>query len=232
MMNHRELMQDAKQLIHGLENNNDILVKDMLDKLSNSNNNILYQEIGKLTRELHNAISHINQGMVNEANQSNDISDAKKQLNAVVSMTENAANTTMDLIEATLPISDNLGVACAKLNTQAKAIDGNSIQEASQRDFHQSVLFFLTSVEEDFATIHKNLYGILLAQEYQDLTGQKIKQVISLFSDMELKLIRILKLAANSELSEEECKKLMNHSKQDKLYNQGQVDDLLSDLGF
>ncbi|MFP3457942.1 protein phosphatase CheZ, partial [Psychrobacter sp. SIMBA_152] len=69
----------------------------------------LYQEVGKLTRELHSAIVsfQIDPNMP-QAEEVSQITDATERLSYVVKLTEGAANRTMDLVEESTPVLNDL----------------------------------------------------------------------------------------------------------------------------
>jgi len=91
-----------------------------------------------------------------------------------------------------------------------------------------------------------------MAQGYQDLSGQVIKRVIELVSDVEKNLVRLVKLASNVEevagikqanskqvTERDETRRLQaegpqinQQDNQDVMSGQDDVDDLLSSLGF
>jgi chemotaxis protein CheZ len=81
-----------------------------------------------------------------------------------------------------------------------------------------------------------------MAQDFQDLTGQIIKRVITLVSEVEQQLVGILTVFGAEQLEnkpEEEVKSsdpegpIINaYERDDAVSNQDEVDDLLSSLGF
>ncbi len=86
--------------------------------------------------------------------------------------------------------------------------------------------------------LHDSLTEILMAQSYQDLTGQIIRRVIGLVRDVEEKLVRLVAISGASRKPVEkkavelEGPAVPNIEQGDMIDNQNDVDDLLSSLGF
>ena len=112
---------------------------------------------------------------------------------------------------------------------------------------------FLARSERDGAKLSGHLNDILLAQDYQDLTGQVIKRVTQLVTDVESNLLKLVLMASqvdrfagiehdHSTLRAEQVKeKQPSHGEGPQIHadkrddvasNQDDVDDLLSSLGF
>ncbi|HRE18705.1 MAG TPA: protein phosphatase CheZ, partial [Rhodocyclaceae bacterium] len=81
------------------------------------------------------------------------------------------------------------------------------------------------------------LTEIMMAQDFQDLTGQVIKKIVSLAQDLESGLMSVLVEVVPDERRTQEVDSLMNGpvinaEGRDVVVNQAQVDDLLESLGF
>jgi chemotaxis protein CheZ len=103
--------------------------------------------------------------------------------------------------------------------------------------------FIVTRTDE---AAHRTMAGaeetdIMMAQDYQDITGQMIKQVVSVVQEIEEKLVRLVVIFGyNSETTKAEAKNgekthgpQLTGVDQDKVAtSQSNVDDLLASLGF
>ncbi|MDP2056996.1 MAG: protein phosphatase CheZ, partial [Thiobacillus sp.] len=82
------------------------------------------------------------------------------------------------------------------------------------------------------------LLDIMMAQDFQDLTGQVIRKVTDLAHGLEQQLVQLLLDYSPAEVRREANSGLLNGpqinpaSKSDVVADQGQVDDLLDSLGF
>jgi chemotaxis protein CheZ len=100
---------------------------------------------------------------------------------------------------------------------------------------------FIAYAEQDTAQLYQLLNEILMAQGFQDLTGQVIKRVIELVREVEQSLIHLLKVFGTSE-PDHARKEIEKHQaegpiinaeeREDVVSGQDDVDDLLSSLGF
>jgi chemotaxis protein CheZ len=101
----------------------------------------------------------------------------------------------------------------------------------------------LSQVEGNSSELRGQLTEILMAQDFQDLTGQIITRVINLVNEVESRLLEILKAFSASQLDESANNKkkastdpegpiLNPHEREDAVSSQDEVDDLLSSLGF
>ena len=209
----------------------------------------LYQEVGRLTRGLHEAIKNFNVDVTGSSEDSaklSEMAEATDRLDYVVTMTERAANKTMDLVEETFPLVDNLKSSAAQLHADwnrlaAREMDANEFRELYKRMGH-----FLDEVEGAGQGMSGKLNEILLAQDYQDLTGQVIQRVTGLVRDLESSLVRLVQVAGAvdsitgmvhdttpDEVSAfEGVGPQIDTTKEDVVANQDDVDELLSSLGF
>jgi len=232
----------VKDLLATMEAGNEAGVKEVLDELTHIRESDIYQEMGKLTRELHDAIKTF--GMDDQiANiTEHDIPDARARLKHVIDMTDKAANRTMDAVEESLPIcagmesrSSNLHEAWARF--RQRDMDVNEFRELAQQ-----LGTFLDENTIDAGKVRNSLNDILMAQDFQDLTSQIIKRVIALVEQVEDKLIGLVSLTS------EQFDKTIEHKEKNGLEaagpavpglddagvvsGQDEVDDLLSSLGF
>ena len=102
----------------------------------------------------------------------------------------------------------------------------------------------METAERDSAQLHLNMTEIMMAQDFQDLTGQVIKRVIELVKEVEDSLIHLLTVFGEpgSNNANEEEKAVDNNgvegpiidaeTREDAVSSQDEVDDLLSSLGF
>ncbi len=94
------LKKHARELVDCLERGHFQQAVQLIQELSQARDRGLYQEVGKLTRELHNAIVDFQIDPHSpHAQEMSQIADATDRLSYVVEMTEKAANRTMDLVE-------------------------------------------------------------------------------------------------------------------------------------
>jgi len=195
-------------------------------------------QLGQLTRKLHEAMRELGYDRVLE-DTAKAIPDARDRLNYVVTMTEQAAIRALNAIEAAKPIQDRMGNEAAGL-----ANDWNKLfkREIGVQDFKalaERTRTFLVSVPTHTEATSAQLMEIMMAQDFQDLTGQVIKRITDMVQGMETQLLKLLVENAPAERREvAESRGLLNgpvtgadrHG--DVVTTQSQVDELLESLGF
>jgi len=187
------------------------------------------------------------------AEEVSQITDAAERLAYVVKLTEAAANRTMDLVENSTPLVNGLGNEAKALSADWGRFMRREVGAEEFRELARRVDSFLTRSEADNNVVSANLTDILLAQDYQDLTGQVIKRVTQLVTDVESNLLKLVLMASqvdrfagiehdraallaenNSQknLTKGEGPQIHADKRDDVVSGQDDVDDLLSSLGF
>ncbi|MBU3056691.1 protein phosphatase CheZ [Pseudomonas indica] len=248
------LKTHARELVDSLEQGQFGKAVQLIQELSQVRDHGLYQEVGKLTRELHNAIVNFQiDPRVPHAKEVSQIADATERLSYVVQMTERAANRTMDLVEECAPLVNDLNDEARSLSADWGRFMRREIGAEGFRELAKRIELFLARSERDSDKLSSHLNDILLAQDYQDLTGQVIKRVTQLVTEVESNLVKLVLMASQvdrfagiqhdhealraeqekqKEPSRGEGPQIHADKRDDVVSGQDDVDDLLSSLGF
>ncbi len=235
-----EYLALAREMVSCLEKDQMTDAQRILEEFARARESYLFQELGKLTREFHEALQgfNVDTNLANIAEQ--DIPDAKERLNYVIKMTDEAANQSLGAVESCMPICDNIEENSKQLIDEWKRFIRREMDPKDFRQLSQKVVTFLAVAESDSATLKANLNDVLMAQGFQDLTGQIIRRVIKLVNDVENSLVNLIKMSSQRGLGVKDHveKKSELHGPvvpgldKDSVQNQDEVDDLLSSLGF
>lgn len=237
-------LEEAKALVVALEAGDNESANQIINDAASQESKELFAEVGKLTRQLHDSLTNfkLDQKIANLA--TDDIPDAKERLSYVMNMTEQAANKTMDAVDSSLPLADKINNALTDLKPEWEKLMQRQIQLGEFKSLCYSINEFMESTEKDSAQLHLNMTEIMMAQDFQDLTGQVIKRVIELVKEVEDSLIHLLTVfgePASNKANEEEKPVDSNgvegpiidaENREDAVSSQDEVDDLLSSLGF
>ena len=197
-----------------------------------------YSQIGHLTRKLHDTLHDLGLDKSLEKALDNTIPDARDRLAYIATVTEKAAERVLNATDVAKPLQDQMGAGAAKLSGQWDRLLKN---ELSIDDFKQLVTDtrgFLGTVTQHSKTTNDQLLEIMMAQDFQDLTGQVIKKVIEMAKEMENQLLVLLLQSTSPEKKAEMETSLLNgpvinaEGRTDIVTSQEQVDDLLESLGF
>ncbi|CAM3890525.1 protein phosphatase CheZ [Rheinheimera salexigens] len=239
-------LQQARQLVELLETEQYESANQLVQQLALPDSSELFAEVGKLTRQLHSSLEsfHLDPSLNNLLEE--DIPDAKKRLAHVIGMTEQAANRTMDAVESCLPIADHISQQLALIQPQWQRLMQRQLPLDEFKSMCHNVDGFLLQANIDSKTLNSLLTDVLMAQDYQDLTGQILSRVIELVREVEEGLIGLLtafnKSETASSLAPTKNKKVKARDaegpildaaeREDVVTGQDDVDDLLSSLGF
>lgn len=239
-------LQQARQLVELLEAEQFESANQLVQQLALPDSSELFAEVGKLTRQLHSSLEsfHLDPSLNNLLEE--DIPDAKKRLAHVIGMTEQAANRTMDAVESCLPIADHISQQLTLIQPQWQRLMQRQLPLDEFKSMCHNVDGFLLQANIDSKTLNGLLTDVLMAQDYQDLTGQILSRVIELVREVEEGLIGLLTAFNKSEtaasLAPTKNKKVKARNaegpildaaeREDVVTGQDDVDDLLSSLGF
>ena len=234
----------ARSLVDHLETGNDEGAVSVIAELAGFRDSVLFREVGRLTRELHDSIN----GFVMDAQLANiaqtEMPNAAERLRYVIATTEQAANTTLEAVEESLPLADSLRNDAQHLSDQWSKFNSRQLSVDDFRALSAELSTFLDSTQANTVELHNKLSEVLMAQGYQDITGQIIRKVIDLVNDVESKLVELVRLSGNRHKAAKENEAaagpdIAAHGpmvpgvdKADTVNGQDEVDDLLSSLGF
>ncbi|WP_428035216.1 protein phosphatase CheZ [Amphritea sp.] len=257
-----ELHLRAEQLVELLNQGQMAQAMELVQQLNEMRHQALYHEVGTLTRAVHNAIVGFTDDVTStELLQDSkqhiaSIADASDRLSYVIELTESNAHKTIDEVDEAL---HQVSIIEQGFLRRKELIDDLCALKDSHPQLealYEKACRYADDHSASLADLKQRLTGILLAQEYQDITGQLIKRVIQLVADIEDKLVGLMAVAARvnnlgalSAAQNDESESDANQAKrtadvqaegpQMKGRNQGEVastqddvDDLLSSLGF
>lgn len=230
-------LAQARKLVVCLEAGDDAGAQCLIQGLS-GNGGQLFQEIGRLTRELHEAIHGflLDDRLLQLAE--HEMPDATERLNYVITMTEQSAHATLSAVEISLPLAEELEQSAASLEQEWKRFCERKLPLAEFRELSDEIGAFLTTTNAHSQTLHGKLSEVLMAQGFQDLTGQIIRRVIEMVKDVEEKLVHLIKISGHKAApvmkreTELEGPVVPGLQQGDVIASQDDVDDLLSSLGF
>lgn len=195
--------------------------------------------IGQLTRTLHDSLRELGydkrlQTLAAEA------PEAQDKLTYVATKTEQAAERTLNATEIAIPIQEKLSADASHLSEQWKSALENSKHHVDSEQFKFlliDTLQYLDNVSTQTSATNSQLMEIMMAQDFQDLTGQVIKKITLMVQNLEKDLIEILLAsvpAKKHDINEGFLNGPVTNPEKcsDVVCNQDQVDDLLASLGF
>jgi chemotaxis protein CheZ len=190
----------------------------------------IFQQLGTITRQLHDTLHQL--GVMPHLQEAADgLPDARSRLNYIAQKTAAAAEKVLNSV-------DNAKVEHRAISDHTRAIATAIVADPVRAVASGSVMNFVSDVEQATARIDQHLTDIMLAQDFHDLTGQVVAKVVTLATELEANLVKLLVQAAPPEQAHKVETSLLNgpvvnpEGRTDVVQNQSEVDDLLASLGF
>lgn len=198
----------------------------------------VFQQVGVMTRQLHDTLTELGHGKLAQETVSL-IPDAKDRLNYIANLTEQAACRVLNATDIVNPIIDGLESDAGTLGVKWDALFNNQMDVAEFKLLAEETRrFFKQGLPQKTRATKEQIMEIIMAQDFQDLTGQVIKKVISVAQELEAQLMGVLIETMPGERRTESVTTLLNgpvintEGRTDIVGTQQQVDDLLDSLGF
>ena len=203
----------------------------------------LINRIGHLTRQMRESMRELglDKGIARVAEA---IPDARDRLGYVAQMTERAAERALNAIDVAQPIQDGLSRQAKELTQRWDAWFSNPVALDEARELVLDNRAYLSAVPQHVSATNAQLMEIMMAQDFQDLTGQVIKKMMNVIKDMDTQLLQLLIDNAPPE-KRQDVSQGVPHGPQTVLHgpqtvpgqsdavdDQEQVDDWLASLGF
>jgi chemotaxis protein CheZ len=199
--------------------------------------NTVFNRIGMITRQLHDSLRELGYDRsLKEAVYA--IPDARQRLSYIAEMTEQAASKVLNATDIAKPIQDQLTSDAEGLRARWDLLYARRMTPAEFRILAGDSRAFLGTVMASSRATSAQLMEIMMAQDFQDLTGQVIKKVVDLAHGLESQLLGVLIEAMPPERKIDASESLLNGpvinavGRDDVVSSQEQVDDLLESLGF
>lgn len=190
----------------------------------------MINQLGKMTRTLHDALREL--GLNKQIEKvASSIPDARDRLNYVAALTQQAAERVLNATDAAQPLVRDMEAEALYLDSQwRKLLAGTSNVDEFKALILRNEAYLRRFPEQARAT-HAYLMEIMMAQDFQDLTGQVIRKIIDLTQDMEKQLLALLVENATFE-PKAQSDSGMQCASDSRLSSQVDVDALLDSLGF
>ncbi len=229
------VLEAIKDFMQALSDGDLQRAEEILANLAENRHPGLYKEIGGIARALHNSLRDFVRTMDPSLREmvEEKIPDSGNRLEHIIKLTESAANTTLDHVEALQKRNEKdqgrleaIGEVLTRLHPLGENAQ-KKLDEAAEL-----VRELMVSTQKS----HEDLIRILTAQDYQDLTGQIIMKIMALLEDLETKLVQLIaKFGVKVEKSKKAKDELYgpaHEALEDALHSQSDVDALLAEFGF
>lgn len=194
------------------------------------------QQIGQMTRALHDSLRELGFDK-NLEKAAAAIPDARDRLNYVAAMTEQAAERVLNATEAAQPVVNKIEDEARRLSAQWQMLFDQQLTQEQFKSLATQTHAYLVDVPQQTKQTNAYLREIMMAQDFQDLTGQVIKKIMEVTQQLEQQLVTLLVQNVPAAAVKVDAGLLNGPvikpaGRSDVVTSQDQVDDLLDSLGF
>ncbi len=196
-----------------------------------------FLQIGQLTRLLHDTIRQLGYDRMLEET-AEKLPDARQRLSYISQMTEQAASRVLNATDIAKPIQDRIEEQSSALSARWAELYAGKLSVEEFKQLAGETRGFLDQSTRESRVVNEQLLEIMMAQDFQDLTGQVIKKIVDMANKMENGLLKVLiDIMPENKRSQAEDGLLNGPvvnagGREDVVTSQEQVDDLLDSLGF
>ncbi len=201
----------------------------------------ILDRVGQITRALHNSLRDLGFDRALEAF-CNEVPETQDRLSYVSKLTNESADIVLTAIERGIPLQDGLLLQAQQAEQGTHLFLTKKTLDPEVRRFAEDTLNLSRATQATSLETKALLLRIMMAQDFQDLTGQMVQKMMQLTEQLERQLTQVLIefAAANAELgimSQAQALQNLKKNKKTKAENevvrtQNQVDALLASLGY
>ncbi len=197
----------------------------------------VYSQVGHLTRQLHDTLRELGYDRSIEK-AVGKMPDARDRLNYISTLTEQAAVKTLNATETAKPLQEALEASAKQLSARWQLMMDGKLGVDEFKQLVAQTREHLQDVPLKTKATNAQLMDIVMAQDFQDLTGQVIKKLADTVQQLENQLLQMLIESASDAKKKEMGDTLLNgpvvnaEGRTDVVTSQTQVDELLESLGF
>ena len=198
----------------------------------------IFVRIGQLTRLLRDSMANLGleQAIMEVADA---FPNTRDRLNYVVGKTSQAADRALTSVEVARPLQEGLSENAFALSARWDAWFEAPQPLDEARELVKATRGFLSEVPDVTQQTNRQLTEIMMAQDFQDLTGQVLQSLMHVIETVEKELISVLVENMNerdidAQTSDAHLKNgpQIDTTAEGIVASQEQVDDLLESLGF
>lgn len=230
-------LQQARELVAALEQGDVAKANRQIEQVMAEKDDRIYQQVGQLTRELHSTVSQFREDLGSSGVTGQEITDIRTRLHHVIELMEQAANESLAAVEESAPLAKGIVDGADKIADGWDRFRNREMDVEQFRELSDEIAEFMSVAAVNSEQIHERLNEVMLAQSFQDLSGQIIHRVVDVIGKVEDSLVDLVQLSAQGEGTPEERREAHGPAvpglmDSDVVRSQDEVDDLLSNLGF
>ena len=196
----------------------------------------MFERLGGIVRLLHDSLRELGYDRtISDA--TSQITDAQDRLEYIATLTEQAANKVLNTIDEGMPAQDALAKKAKAMESRWSQLYDGKLSIEEFKELAADSRHFAGTVLENTETEKARLLAIMMAQDFQDITGQLIKKIVIITQKVEGELAQLLRDNAPPDLLKKDEKEkpidlMQGPAVVGVAMEQDDVDSLLEGLGF
>ncbi len=193
----------------------------------------MYERLGGIVRLLHDSLRELgyDRSLSDAASQ---VTDARGRLEHIAALTEQAANRVLNTIDQGIPELEAVQKNAMEIDDRWTSLFEGKLSIDEFRLLATDSRSFALKVASATETEKARLLDIMMAQDFQDITGQLIKKIVGVTQKVENELAQLLLDNAPAEVAQtlKEGPESLMQGPTTSALAQDDVDSLLEGLGF
>ena len=191
----------------------------------------MYDRLGTIVRELHDALRELgHERSLFDA--VHEVFDSQERLKYIASLTEQAANKVLNAVDESMPAQDAQILQAQALSQRWQVMFEGKLSVEDFKQLAADSRDFSAAVVANSEAEKNRLMDIMMAQDFQDITGQIIKKVVNLTGSLQTQLTQLLYDFAPTVPRSVAVDLLAGPNVPTSALAQDDVDSLLGELGF
>lgn len=197
----------------------------------------VFNRLGHMARQLHDTLRELGYDKMLQ-DTARQMPDARQRLTYIAQMTEQAASRVLNATDIAKPLQEEVQSVSEAMGARWEKMFANQLSVEEFKALAADTRAYFSQTPGKMKMVGDQLMEIMMAQDFQDLTGQVIKKVVEMAQGLETQLLGVLVEAMPDELKATAPEGLLNGPvinaahQADVVTTQTQVDDLLESLGF
>lgn len=151
----------------------------------------IYERLGGIVRILRDSLHELGHDRV-LTSASTQVNDAQSRLEYIATLTEEAATKVLNAIELSIPSQDALAKNAHEISGRWSALYEGNLSHDDLKILADESRRFSRQVVESSEAEKARLLEIMMAQGFQDITGQLIKRIVKITHALESELTQLL----------------------------------------
>lgn len=172
-----EKLLHARRLLQAIEAGDVEAERQAAGEIARRQSLDLHEELHRIAGALRDALCNVHVAGELARLAHRELPDAQLRLNQVIGLTEEAAHRTLTAVEESLPLADGMVDAIEQFR-ESKSRKRAVLEE------------LLDGILADAGELRGKLSEVMMAQSFQDLTGQILRRVVGLVAELEVLLGR------------------------------------------